>query len=462
MSVKRLYLIRRDSREFIGPLTADDFKARISRMEFGLQDEISGHCGPWVVLDQIEPVQHHYPEIASLLSQNLPLSWREITGHAKVISRQDARREPARGGRKHKSNRSNDSRRRDYDDLQEHIRNHQRRKSRNLIIALCSVVVLAAGLYVYNARRDDSAISTTEAAALALKADTSEFMSYMGIKVIPGAGKMIRNPKNSAAWLPYLRMYAFHSTGAVDGVAPKTLRGDLPASAPLDCGVDSLKKRWRENASQIVSFTQGKSLSKNTWTRILAMDPHWIRRRVTKGWIKPRNYYEGCLQTGLTTVRSLSSDPNLGADPADQMTPEILSQAQRRLQAQLEILTTGKSSVPQDLSSVTGVLTCYDTAQTSAERDVCKSFGDNAFKVLYDERGLFSLVRGIETSSGAVDSRSLTILKEASQRFPSEDAMSRNELVTEGKFIAAILSGLTVEQAMAKVEAENGDIKFRP
>jgi hypothetical protein len=462
MSVKRLYLIRRDTREFLGPMTADEFKEKISRMEFGLQDEISGHCGPWVVLDQIEPVQQHYPEIAALLSQNLPLSWREITGHAKVISRQDARRDSGRGNRNRKSTSSRESRRRDYDDLQEYILKNQRRKNRNLIIALCSVALIAAGIYAFNSRKDDAMVSTAEASALASRPDTSEFMSYMGLKVIPGAGKMIRNPKNSAAWLPYLRMYAFHSTGSVEGVPQKTLRGELPSSAPLDCGVDTLKKRWRENSSQIVTFVQGKSLSKNTWTRILALDPHWIRRRYAKGWIKPRNYYEGCLQMALTSVRSLSSDTNLGADPNDQMTPEILNQVNKRLQSQLEILATGKSTVPSDLTSVTGVLTCYDSAQSMMERDTCKRFGDGSFNALFDERGLISILRVIELSDGLPDVKSSAALKDASQRFPSEDFMSRNELVTEGKFIAAILSGLTVEQAIAKVEAENGDIKFRP
>jgi len=128
----------------------------------------------------------------------------------------------------------------------------------------------------------------------------------------------------------------------------------------------------------------------------------------------------------------------------------------------LEILATGKSTVPSDLTSVTGLLTCYDSAQSMMERDTCKRFGDGSFNALFDERGLFSILRVIELSDGVPDVKLSAALKDASQRFPSEDFMSRNELVTEGKFIAAILSGLAVEQAIAKVEAENGDIKFRP
>ena len=71
MTLERYYLVRRDHREFIGPMVLDEFQDRLQRMEFGLQDEVSGHCGPWVVLDHKEDLTKHYPQIVEALGDSL-------------------------------------------------------------------------------------------------------------------------------------------------------------------------------------------------------------------------------------------------------------------------------------------------------------------------------------------------------------------------------------------------------
>jgi len=40
-------------------------------MELGLQDEVAGHCGSWVVLENFKDLKKNYPEIAEVVSPHL-------------------------------------------------------------------------------------------------------------------------------------------------------------------------------------------------------------------------------------------------------------------------------------------------------------------------------------------------------------------------------------------------------
>jgi hypothetical protein len=457
MSGGRLYLVRRDSREFIGPMVLAELRQRLSRLEFGMQDEVSGHCGPWVVLDQKEILTLHYPEIAELLQDSLPLSWREVTNHARVISRQDARRD--RSGRSRSTRRG--GAKTTTEDFNAYLK--QRRLRQKIVWAsIIFVVSSLTALGVWMAGRGDDLPSLSEISTLANKSDNREFMDVMASRVIPAAARIAKSPKTMTVWIPYLRMYAFNSGGVIEGVSARQLRGDLPQGAPADCGVDFLKRKWRENAEQIVQFSQGRTLSKNPWTRILAMDPQWVRRRPAKGWIKPRNFYEACLMNGIAAIRSLAGEPDLGADPKDGLTPELLGLISRRLQAQLELLTVGQTNVPTDRSSVLGALTCLESSQKMGDIDACKNRSDPQFQALLDERVAMALLRmALSASSVKVDTEWMTAMQQVASKIMAEDVMSRSDLSPEGQIIGFLLMGMGVDQAINKTELDHQDVRFR-
>ena len=451
MSSSRLYLVRRDSREFIGPMPVDDFKRRLSRMEFGMQDEVSGHRGPWIVLDKKDDLSHHYPEIAGLLGDSLPLSWRETTGHARVISRQDSRKD-----RKRKSSERSGS----SDSLARYVEK-QKTRSRTMKISASIVVGIAvlAGLVIIGKKDDIPPVA--DMSVLAQKADPSEFLNMMGIKVVPAAARMTRSQKLQGQWLPLLRMYAFYTTGAIEGVPAKLLKGDLPSFAPQECSVESWKRKWRENAAQTVQFVQGKALQKNPWTKLLAQDPNWIKRRPSKGWVKPRNFYEGCVMTASLAIRSISSDTTLGAEPHDGVTPDIVAAVSRRLQNQLDILSGNKISGGVDATSFLRTLTCFESQPSISDLGTCRVNYDPAVKPLLDEHEALGLVRLASIGQGAVDPRWTATMLPLQQKLGPDDIMSRSDQSGEVKLVGYVMGGMPVEQAVAKVEQEYVDLRFR-
>ncbi len=46
---------------FLGPYSLKQVKEAYGRMEFGLQDEISGSLRQWVAFDDFESIRKHYP-----------------------------------------------------------------------------------------------------------------------------------------------------------------------------------------------------------------------------------------------------------------------------------------------------------------------------------------------------------------------------------------------------------------
>ena len=455
MKLERYYLVRRDHREFIGPMLIDEFKLRLERMDFGLQDELSGHCGPWVVLDHKDDVTKHYPDVASALGESLSLSWREATGHARVISRQDSRRDrkkskPAKQAHAESRNGFND------------FLNEQKKKSRRMQFAAVGIVLIALAAAYWMLSRKDEVPIAAEYSALIGKPDPSDFLNAMGMKVIPYPQKYLKTAKHQSQWLPLFRMYAFYTTGSIEGVSQKLLKGDQPASAPIDCSVETWKQKWRENASQLAPFIQGKALNKNQWTKILSLDPNWVRRRSAKGWVKPRNFFEGCLLTASVAIRSISGDPQFGVDSKDVMTEDLVSLVARRLQHQLEVLANGRTVSSMDRSSMLGEMTCLESAASLQDLDSCRSASEFALRPLMDEKYALALVR-IATlqQQGNVDPRIVAQIPGSLIKISGEDLMSRIDITPEYRLLGYLTNGGSIEQALNKVDQEYSDVKFR-
>jgi hypothetical protein len=256
-------------------------------------------------------------------------------------------------------------------------------------------------------------------------------------------------------------MYAFYTTGSIEGVSQKMLRGEQPAASPLDCSVESWKQRWRENANQLAPFVQGKSMNKNQWTKILSIDPNWVRRRPAKGWIKPKNYFEGCLMTAAVAIRSMTTDPASGADAKDGVTPDILAAVNRRLQQQLEIISTGRSSGGVERSNILGQMTCMEGALTMQELDICRTSADIPVKSLLDEKYALSLLRVVTLQQGIVESKLTSQIPGALSKISGEDLMSRLDITPEYRLLGYLANGGAIEQSLSKVEQEFSEIKFR-
>lgn len=458
----QLYLIRRENRIFLGPMTIEAFREGLRKMTFGLQDEVAGNCGKWVILDNEEQIRKNYPELVGIISAELPVAWREMTGHAKQISKKDQKVKAVKAKERERSS-STSSRRSSGGDLESYGRSRKNRANA-LLFAFIAVAVLAIAAGLYMKTREEPLPQVTEIAALAQKSDPNEFLNEMGNRIIPIVSKINRGKDPQNTWLPYLRMYAFYTNGTVDNLPIKVLRGTVPASAPQDCSVDSWKKRWRESAPQTAAWLNGKSLVRTQMTRALSWDPHWIRRRAVKGWLKPRNWFEGCLMSATVALRGLATEVNLGAD-AGVMTVDMLAAVSRRLQAELEIIQTGHTSLSGDSTTVLGSLTCMDQAENFAALQRCRTkFADVGLQQFSDEHANWQWVRlALASPTNPIEPALLADINQGISKLVSEDTMSKLDFSPELRFLQLLQQQTgKLDGVVERVGSEFADVRLRP
>ena len=456
----QLYLIRRENRIFLGPMNAEAFRDGLRKMTFGLQDEVAGHCGKWVILDNEEQIRKNYPELVSIISAELPVAWREMTGHAKQISKKDQKVKAVQAKERERS--SSSSRRSSSADIESYGRSRKRRGNA-LLFGFVLIAAAAIGAGVYVKTHDEPLPPVTEIAALAQKTDPNEFLNEMGNRIIPMVGKINRGKDPQNTWLPYVRMYAFYTNGMVDNVPMKTLRGSVPAYAPQDCSVDSWKKRWRENAPQTAAWINGKSLVRTQMTRALSWDPQWIRRRPMKGWLKPRNWFEGCLMSATVAMRAIAVDANLGADPGV-VTMDMVAAVSRRLQAELEIIQNGHTSIVGDANTVLGSLTCMDQAENYSALQRCRTkFTDVGLQQFTDEHANWQWVRlALASPTNPIEPALLADINQGVSKLVSEDMMSKLDFSAELRFLQLLQqSAGKLDGVVERVGSEFADVRLR-
>lgn len=456
MGSTKVYLVRRDCRQILGPMTKDEFRQSLARLDFGLQDEISGHCGPWVILDRKERLTEAYPEISLLLGDSLPLSWRETTNHAKIISRH--RTKSDKGFKAH-SNRGGG------DGFQEYLAKRRNRTRFLVVISLLLVVGLGFGFQAYQLKKKDELPPIAEMLALSEKSDRTEFLNAMGIKVIPYAAKIIKSQKNVNSWLPLFRLYAYSSTGNIDGVSQKILKGDVPANFNFECTVESWKRSWNENEGQTRAFLSGQALNKNQWTRLLSMDPNWIKRRPQKGWTKPISIHEGCLMTADLAIHSVAEDAMTAGPSQKGLTDEVFQVVRRRIEHQLNVVRGIASISAADASAnevgTLGMLTCLESQTAVAGLSKCKTVIHAALDSFIGEHFVLSLIQvAFAQDKGVVDEQWKAATKDVAGFMRPEDVMGSMELDSELKFLGLVLGGLEIDQAKEKVKIEFPDQKI--
>lgn len=464
----QLYLVRRELRKFVGPMSLADFKTGLQKMQFGLQDEVSGHCGPWVEMENVEILQKFYPEVAHLISEDNEKSW-------KVSNQELNGGSPVKGERASKAPKKNPSpgrpARPKRSSHAEPRKSQEKPSYRNAwvflgfsLLALAFAILLATNEISLIRVKEEGLPNLSDLQPLVFKEDPGDFVTFLGPKLPSLISKTARSKDLQGQWLPYLRYYAFATTGAVDGLNVKILRGNTGASAPNECTVEGWRKRLHENFPGTLSWlTQGR-MTRTPWTKLLSWDPFWVRRRQPKGWIKPRNFYEGCLSTAWQALRTAPLDAaTFGVE-----TPpngETINSIGRRLEWQLDIIHNGTAPAPEAGASpgVVGALSCLESADQLAALSKCRNFYagfDTAAVAWLDERFGLHLVRLAAKVKGTPDPTLTTELQNAAAHMPLEDSFDKLELQPEMRFLQMI-STIGVPTAIERVEAEFPDFRLK-
>lgn len=360
--MSRMYLIRRGLHTFVGPHTLSELKAEFKRMSFGIQDEVSGHCGPWVVMENVEALRKVYPEIAKVVHEGMQDTWRVSDPGKKIQS--------------------------------EHHRKVRVAKRRQAMLALAflglamlaaaAAFLLASGGNTLSSKaessRDGHDASTSQLMGYIQRGEWREFSAFMQAHSQEMIGRISRGRDSSGETLSFLRAYAFMQDGTVEGLNAKVLRGNATVLAPLDCSEKTWRKKWREGVRQWSQLSTGRLLPRSNWARILAWDPHWIRRRASKGWVVPESYYSGCLMMAQRALINVRAEYQSGGANGDGEFPQAEFVAMsRRLQWILDVTREGQSQQAlQSLSAKTGDLgpvfniwNCFESAENVASLNQC-------------------------------------------------------------------------------------------
>jgi hypothetical protein len=420
-------------------------------MRFGLEDEVTGHCSTWVVLDNETLVRKRYPELAEIIADEMPAAWRELTGHAKQLS--SASHKAALKSKRRQATSSiplprGASR-----------RNQVRKSNLSVVLGSISVAAIAIAAALYVRSRNEIAIPVTQIAELASQNDLNPFLDEMGLKLDAVVHRVAKGKDKDGVWLPYLRMYAFHTNGSIENLSLKTLRGAVSASAPQDCSVEGWKKRWFEGEAQVEAWITGKASTKNSWTKILSWDPWWVRRREVEGWFKPKNWYEGCLMAASVAIRSVSEDV-----PQSSPSRQLIETTANRLVSQLAIIQGGVSNAVPEADMVTGRFTCMDQAVSSEAIDQCMSAEMVQKNSQLEEYGLWQKGRIIITQAlrGPEKLWGDNSMQAISARLESLDNYSKLDYSPESHFIKdSIKSGANVEVIESSLGGQFLEVKFR-
>ena len=335
----KLYLIRVNVENYLGPLTADQVLAAYQNMEFGLQDEISGSLSEWISFDDIAGIEKYYPELVFIVKQEMLAGWGEIQSNNYM----DQYQGPNSAGRS------------------------VWRRVRYLLL----ILIMAGGGWLF-ARKEETLkrwITPAEpnpARALNLYESKNQvpFEAYMDRYSREIVKRVKASKKQYKQWIPYIRVLAYRRSGKFPGLRPRYLRGVESIPAPNDCSLDSWSKRWSKSKNKWKKFLSGKSFIEAEWSRILLWDPNWIRRRrVSIGWLEPPNYYVGCLKMAALALDKLELGADLGS---------VRNDLQARLKWQLNLAQGNDLLRDATLTERLWVLSCLESSSDWASVQECE------------------------------------------------------------------------------------------
>ena len=417
----KLYLIRRDLEAFTGPVVAIELAKLMEHMAVGLRDEVSGHCGPWVFLDDHEKLKKFYPELVALVRSAAGTGWTTDVG----AFRNEATVKGA-------------------------ISLVGRKADRRLMIAaaffgLALLAALVAWMLAGTGELSSRIISsplppTAELNSLLQLSKEKEFAGAIEPQLPKIVDRANRNHEALVAWLPYLRAYAFLGAGEIDGFQSKKLRGEVGVAAPADCSVKAWVKRWRDASPSFSVVANGTTLPSDHWARLLAWDPFWIGRRSQAGWIRPRNFYQGCVMAAVRAYESINT----------KMTADPIRERLAVLSAAFHVPGQARDQGPVKLSAALGKVTtfglwsCMDSARDRLELDRClESPWQDLMRSDYNrEKFYWSMLRLAVKARSNGDQAAWPLLRNDFQAFLSgrdhSDSYTRIDYTDELLFVGAV------------------------
>ena len=443
----KLYLIRRNLETFAGPMTSAELKDAYKRMLFGLQDEVSGHCGPWVTFDDLPNVRRHYPEVAKIVHEDLVSGW-GVSEHGSQIIREETKRIDLKS-----------------------------QKSLRLALVFLAVAFSAflVALYFASSGRLASRVkegipepTPEEAQGFLDRGDGSGFDGFMQESMDYITDKVVHAKKNEAQWLPYLRLYALHEEGVIPGLAPKVLRGEGATSAPLDCSLRTWRRRWRASIRNWNEVLVQHKLVRAHWSRLLAWDPAWIARREAKGWTKGTNYYLMCATMADKALSEVLNDTSALSSLTEAERLGV-RQIKQRLEWIIEVSQSGQASGPsqqialQGLSGI-GLWSCFEAARDLKELTKCRGeipgsvSLDDPWFAYNEERYGWNLLRLAMAQKGSLSPEFIQSLTQYQGRASRGDFFTRFEYRYELKVWRTLLKQPgPVEKILEKLQGEMGE-----
>jgi hypothetical protein len=443
----KLYLIRRNLESFAGPLTLNDMRDAYKRMAFGLQDEVSGHCGPWVTFDDLPSIKKYYPEVARIVNDEMLAGW-GVSGGAVRIVNEDTKRIDVR-----------------------------KQKGLGLAITflLIAVVAFVAAIYMANnARLSGKFRENREDVTIDKLQGFVDRNDAAGLNVIVGENldqileKYKKSKKPDPRWLPYLRAYAFANEGSIPGLNPKVLRGDAGSAAPVDCSLKAWRMQWRASVKNWNEMIVDRKLVRSHWGRLLAWDPHWIRRRADrKNWPGLSSYYVACLIMAEKAVSEMMTDVTLVSNSSDWEKIGI-TKIKQRLQWLLDISRSGTSSVPATpaVDNTLSVWTCFESARDIKDLAACRTAmveDQDALSAYNEEKFGWNFARIVFSARGPVPPELVPTIAAYGTKLPKVDYFTRLDFRTEQKVLKALgRNNLPIEKTLEKLQSELPDMRILP
>lgn len=379
--MERLYLVRVDMQRFLGPFTLKQLKDAHARMEFGLQDEISGSLRQWVSFDDLDNIRRHYPELAQLVQTEMLSGW--------GMSAQPQLPTPSRMKKKRSS-------------------------SFKIVLGLVLglLLVLAwllvkeeGGAGLLNPFRDRT---LPTAQSLFSEGNRVRFEAHMD-RNRETINRAMKKKKGLAQWLPYVRSVAFGRDGQWEGLSPKRLRGKAEEGLPQDCSMAAWEQSWKNSQPQWSAYLEGRELPREDWAMIMTLDPHWIKSRSpASAWLEPGSYAEACLQMSLKALQRFST-------AATAWEGKVFSS---RLRWQLGVISGQRSNEDFEMSGTLWALSCIEDSRDEGGLKGCedsfsaKQAWKNFLEVASLKRRLFLQIEGQSTLSAEQLSAFQELLKD--------------------------------------------------
>ena len=343
------------------------------------------------------------------------------------------------------------------------------------LVAFAAAIYIAAGTGRMSGKGPSISeeLAPRDPQAFLDRQDYAKFDKYMQDRMIEIVEAITNDKRQETLWLPYLRFYAFNHEGLIPGVASKTLRGAIGGTAPVDCSLKQWRRRWRASHKQWNQLIVEQKLIRAHWARMLAWDPHWIRRRESKGWIGNQNYYAACMLMADRALDELAMDQSL-VQTAGDWSRMGYPQVKRRLTYILDVVREGHSAggaFAVDTGNSLGIWTCMEQARDLRSLAKCReglsgASDQEGFMTYTEDRYAWNAMRIAAMSPATLTPDAIALLERLALKANYADFYTRFDYRPEHKlmklFSKTSPGDKASEKLIEKVNAEFPEVNLNP